>query len=489
MSQQHIPQANMEEPHNQGVAPPPRILLWAVIGLFVLGVIGIIGAVVVFQNVLVPGQQQRVIETLPFMRAFLPPTPQGGTLPTAAPVESDISPEDLLSAPLGEPTEEPEPTEAAILIEVEPSATPTPLPTATPLPSATPTLPPPTEVPQPESGSNGNSTLITVNQSLQVSVPDLPASARMFGFSHTLQSWNNCGPANITMALSYYGWTRDQSYAANLLKPDREDKNVNPGEMVAFVNEYSDLRAITRIGGSIDLLKSFIAAQFPVVIETGYMPEGYDWLGHYQTVVAYDDLTDNFYLYDSYLGNGENGEGIAESYEELDRNWQQFNRTFIVIYEPNRENQVRQILGDLADPQKAAENAYNVAQQEARANRRNAFAWFNMGTALTRLERYEEAAAAYDQARREGTLPWRMTWYQFGPFEAYFHAGRYDDVQALVDVNLTNGAQYVEETHYWQGRVLEARGDLQGARSAFNRALQHNHLYADAREALDSLNA
>jgi predicted negative regulator of RcsB-dependent stress response len=81
-----------------------------------------------------------------------------------------------------------------------------------------------------------------------------------------------------------------------------------------------------------------------------------------------------------------------------------------------------------------------------------------------------------------------MTWYQFGPFEAYYNAGRYDDVLALVEVNLTNGAQYVEETHYWQGRLLEVQGDTQGARSAFSRALQHNYLYTDARNALDSLN-
>ena len=47
----------------------------------------------------------------------------------------------------------------------------------------------------------------------------------------------------------------------------------------------------------------------------------------------------------------------------------------------------------------------------------------------------EEAAAAFDQARQIG-LPWRMLWYQFGPFEAYYETGRYDEVIALADATL-----------------------------------------------------
>jgi hypothetical protein len=324
---------------------------------------------------------------------------------------------------------------------------------------------------------------------VQVSVPSHPASARLFGFTHTKQTWNNCGPANITMALSYFGWNDDQSVAASFLKPDKEDKNVNPGEMVAFVNENTQVRAITRIGGSLDLLKEFIANEFPVVIETGYMPEGYDWIGHYQTVVGYDDLIRVFYIYDSYLGTGENAAGIPEDYEDLDKNWQDFNRTFIVLYPPERETEVAQILGDRADLAGAAENALQVAQDEARANPQDPFAWFNIGTALTKLERYDEAAVAYDQSRRVGVLPWRITWYQHGIFEAYFNTQRYSDVIALVNANLTNGAQYVEETYYWQGKVLAAQGDFQSARSAYSRALQHNPRYLAAQDALDQLNA
>ena len=36
------------------------------------------------------------------------------------------------------------------------------------------------------------------------------------------------------MALRFYGWTEDQYTVAQATKPDKDDKNVSPGEMVAY---------------------------------------------------------------------------------------------------------------------------------------------------------------------------------------------------------------------------------------------------------------
>jgi tetratricopeptide (TPR) repeat protein len=105
---------------------------------------------------------------------------------------------------------------------------------------------------------------------------------------------------------------------------------------------------------------------------------------------------------------------------------------------------------------------------------------------LNKLGRYEEAAAAFDQAIAK-RLPFRMLWYQFGPFEAYFNVGRYTDVLALAENNLATGADLVEETHYWMGRVYEAQGDTAQAAAAYQQALANNPLYSAAREALDRL--
>lgn len=381
---------------------------------------------------------------------------------------------------------------------MEATNTPVPTLTATPVPTLTETRLVPTSTPTSEPTEisavptqtavvSSAPTQADLISGVAVNTSGRPANARLYGFTHVKQTWNNCGPANLTMALSYYGWAEGQEVAASYLKPDREDKNVNPSEMVSFVNQNTGVRAITRIGGDIELLKILLANNLPVIIETGYMPEGYDWLGHYQTVVGYDDAQRAFYIYDSYLGAGENGSGIAEPYNEFDANWQAFNRTFIIIYSQEQEGLVRELLAERADVTQAAEIALSIAQSEARSNPQNAFPWFNMGTALTRLGRYDEAAVAYDQARRAG-LPWRMLWYQFGPFEAYFNVSRYDDVLALVETNLTNGAEYVEETYYWQGQVFAAQGRTQAAEGAFRQALGRNPLYTAAQTALDALN-
>jgi hypothetical protein len=464
-----------------GVAAPPRILLWGVIIVFVMGIVGAGVGVYIFRDVLEPGQQVRVMNILPFMEAFLPPRPgPDDTLPTTVPVD-DAAAQDLLNLTL--PDHSTDATEAATEEIVAPTTTrativpETPTSIATESPTA---MPNPTATPVP-------STPEEVGALSQTESPNAwPIAAYNTGFRHEQQTWNNCGPANITMALSYFGWQQDQTYAADRLKPSREDKNVSPDELVRFVNENTGVKALTRMGGDLDLLRLLVANEFPVIVERGHMFGGYDWLGHYQTLVGYNDAQHMFYIYDSFLGIGDSNEGITEAYAELDAHWRDFNRTFIVVYHPSHEAYLMDLLADRADPIGAAEHAFSVAQAEASANPQDSFAWFNMGSSLTALGRYTEAAVAFDRAT-EGGLPWRMLWYQFGLFEAYFEVKRYDDVLNYVNANLANGGEYVEETYYWQGRALAAKGRTAEAAEAFRNALRHNRLFAPAQTALNAL--
>jgi tetratricopeptide (TPR) repeat protein len=392
---------------------------------------------------------------------------------------------DLLNMPIGTPTAHsnsvPSPTNAT----VEPTnvsilATPTTVtpPTVTLSPTLTPSLTPTVALTPTQSADSIQTT---------VNIPLYPATGHMYGFRYQQQTWNNCGPANITMALSYYGWTDDQTMAAQYLKPGgREDKNVSPEEIVSFVNARTGVRAISRMGGDLNLIKRLIANQFPVLIETVLEAEGYDWIGHYQTIVGYDDAQQFFYIYDSFVSASFDGAEITETYAELDKDWQSFNRTFVVVYQQSRESEVAAILGDLADPLKAAEHALSVAQTEARANPQDAFAWFNLGTSLNKLGRYDEAAVAFDRARQL-ELPFRMLWYQFGPFETYYNIGRYDDVLSLASANITSSSGYIEEMYYWQGLTYLKRGMTAEAASAFRTALNRNPDYVEAKTALDSM--
>ena len=473
-----------------GLRAPPKLLFWGLIVFCLLLILGIAGFVFGFREVLRPAQQQRLIDQLPFLSVLRNPTPIGGVFPTIVAPENADAALFLLDMPLN--IASPSATQSSQSI-VEATATPSAdLATATNIPTlarteipaatermATAVIPSPSPIPAIAATSDRFPTGAPRN--------NLPPSARIYGLLHQQQTWNNCGPATITMALSYYGWRRDQAFAADRLKPNREDKNVGPEELASFVEQESNVKAIVRMGGTIELLKLLVANEFPVVIETGAMFEAYDWIGHYRALIAYDDAYDLFYFFDSFLGVGESAQGVSFTYDDVDAHWRAFNRTFIVVYEPQREPLLRELLGTRWDAESAAEIAFETAQIEARREPQNAFAWFNMGTSLVALERYAEAATAFDQANRTGKLPWRMHWYQYGPFAAYFHVGRYDDVMSLVRIN-QNNARELEETYYWQGMVQAAQGEPQAAAASYRRALAYNPQFDAARQALASLN-
>lgn len=312
-----------------------------------------------------------------------------------------------------------------------------------------------------------------------------PQSFALTGVSHIWQGWNNCGPATLTMGLTYFGITADQYPAAGWLKPNGEDKNVSPWQMAEYVNTEvaPAAQAMVRQGGTLELLKSLVSNGFPVLIEAGYDPESDDqgWMGHYLLMIGYDDSRSVMITHDSFLGPNR-----EYTYDYIDTYWRHFNRVYIVLYEPARLPDLNVLLGTDSDERQNAINALETARQEAVANPQDPFAWFNMGTNFVALGMDNEAATAFDQSRNVGGgLPWRMLWYQFGPFEAYYAVGRYQDMLELAQRNLTDGGgQYVEETFYYAGLAREAMGETQRAIDNFNQAIWFNPNFTPARAAL-----
>ena len=512
---------------SRGVAPPPAVLKWLVWLLVIGGVLAIVGGaagIYAFREWVPPRYQVTYSDRFPILQVVLPDSPDAdAVLPTPevdatssvpldallgsdpegaagegsedaeAQAETDATTETDAGGDSADPTGE---ASAGQAVAAAPSATPTSIPaTATPVPpTAAPTDVPTAAPTSPSSKASSSNTAGTGSkpaataETLPVSVPSSnlpapPANARNFGFQYVQQSWNNCGPANITMALSYYGWQNDQQYAQSRMRGAVEDRNVSPDEMVEFVNTESQLQAMYRVGGDMETVKRLVANEFPVVVEAGTEFEGSEWLGHYQTVVGYDNSAGEFYVLDSWIPSDQ---GLPVSFEEFDRYWQHFTRTFIVLYPPEREGEVQRLLGPLNNVEQSYQIALQTAQQEVRQDPTNGFALFNLGRAYTYLEQYEQAAAAFDRARMAG-VPWRMMWYAFEPFEAYYETERYSDVLALVDSNDTTlgSGGYVEETWYWAGRVYEARGNQGEAASNYRRALRQNSRFSEAETALE----
>ena len=49
-------------------------------------------------------------------------------------------------------------------------------------------------------------------------LPPLPPATKLEGVSHQWQTWNNCGPATITMTASYFGRAQGQTQAMNFMQ-------------------------------------------------------------------------------------------------------------------------------------------------------------------------------------------------------------------------------------------------------------------------------
>lgn len=300
----------------------------------------------------------------------------------------------------------------------------------------------------------------------------LPPSAMVEGLRHEYQTWNNCGPATISMALSRFGAGQGQAEAARSLKPDPDDKNVGPQELADYARSRG-MAVRLGVGGDADLLRGLLAAGLPVVVETWFIPDPNDEMGHYRVLVGYD--AEGFRALDSY-----HGPNVRMTEAELDKDWRVFNRLFLVAYPPDQAPIVEAVLGP-ADERAMHERAAARAMAEI-GSAEDAFGWFNLGSSLLALGDAPAAAEAFDRARGLG-LPWRMLWYQHGPFEAYAATSRWTEVRALAEANLTN-ADNLEESHYWLGRALAATGDPDGARRAWERALALNPRFAAAAEAL-----
>jgi tetratricopeptide (TPR) repeat protein len=318
----------------------------------------------------------------------------------------------------------------------------------------------------------------------------MKAAMELTGFRHQWQTWNNCGPATLAMQLSYFGSSLDQSVIGQVLRTNPDDKNVNPDELAAYARAQG-YEAKVLVNGNIDRLRLLLSNGLPVLVETWLEDEPNDGMGHYRLLVGYDDRQRHWLAYDSYdrqtLRNS-NGpyRGITLPYATFDPLWKVFNRTYLLVYPAEQAPLVASIVGDDLDAQQMWARALNVAQVAVTQQPRDPFAWFNLGSTLVALGYPAEAAAAYDQARLLG-LPWRMLWYQFGPFQAYHAVGRPEEVLALADATIAT-TKSVEEVFYWRGEALAALGDLASARQAWQYALQLNPRYADAQIALDQTN-
>ncbi len=316
----------------------------------------------------------------------------------------------------------------------------------------------------------------------------LPAAVVLDSPRYEKQLFNNCGPATLSMTLHFWGWQGSQVDTAAVLKPMQNDRNVMPYELARFVLDHTSYAVAIRSAGTLTDLKRLIAAGFPPIVEKGFnesdVEKKYGWMGHYNLLTGYDDEAGQFIVQDSFLGPDH-----PVGYEMMSAGWRAFNYIYLVVYPSERREEVIRLLGPNADESYnqtlAIENARG--ETDMLTGQDLAFGWFNLGTSLVNVNDYGPASLAFDEARYAG-LPWRMLWYQTGPYFAYFYSGRYQEVIDLADQVLIQRDD-LEESWYWRGMARLALGETQAAIDDLRNALVKHPGFPPAVVKLQELGA
>lgn len=157
--------------------------------------------------------------------------------------------------------------------------------------------------------------------------PTLPAAKTLVSNYHVFQTFNNCGPASLSMALSFYGIKASQKELGDQLRPyqnpqgDNDDKAVTLQEVGEKAEEYGLLYYL-RPMGTPELIKQFIYNDIPVIALTWLKDDEY--IAHFRIVKGYDDGKGVFIQDDSYQGKN-----LEYLYRDFNRLWSAFNYQYI----------------------------------------------------------------------------------------------------------------------------------------------------------------
>lgn len=285
------------------------------------------------------------------------------------------------------------------------------------------------------------------------------------------------------MALSYYGINKSQEELGQSLRPyqnsygNNDDKSVTLDELADKAKEYK-LVPFHRPNGTTDRIKKMIYYDIPVITRT--LLEEYIDIGHYRVIKGYDDKTGQFIQDDSLQGHN-----LRYTYAEFNTLWQKFNYEYLILVPPDKEQLVKNILGEDADPDSSWKKAVRNSQKELETKPNDMYTRFNLSVALYHTGDFQKSASEFEKV--ESVLPFRTLWYQIEPIQTYVALGDYKKVFALTDMIFENQNRAFSELYVIRGNIYKKQGNLKTAKQEFEKAVLYNKNLKSAREALLSV--
>lgn len=319
----------------------------------------------------------------------------------------------------------------------------------------------------------------------QMDLPPIPESKILSnGGYHIFQSFNNCGPAALSMALRFYGINVSQEELGLSLRPyqvpggDNDDKSVTLEEVAEKSKEY-DLIPYLRPMGNDEIVKQFIASDMPVITRTWLKPD--DDIGHYRIIKGYDNSRGIFIQDDSLQGKD-----LEYTYAEYDNIWKKFNYEYLVLVPKDKQAIAEKILGEDLNEKNAWIKAKDNSLQELSQNPNDTDARFNLSVAYYKVGEYRKSVEEFE--RIESELSFRTLWYQIDPILSYYELGNYQRVFEITDRILNNQNRAFSELYVLRGKIYQKQGNTEAARQEFEKAIIYNSALQEAKELRNSLN-
>lgn len=300
---------------------------------------------------------------------------------------------------------------------------------------------------------------------------------------HIFQSFNNCGPASLSMALSFYGINESQEVIGQALRPyqvpggDNDDKSVTLEELAEYSKKHGFI-PYHRPMGNPEIVSQFIANDIPVIART-WLAVNED-IGHYRVIKGYDLEAETF-LQDDSLQN----KNLTYSFDEFNAIWKKFNYEFLVLVPPEKNDLARQILGNHSEKEIAWESAVENSISDLESDASDVDARFNLSVAYHNIGEYEKSVEEFEKI--ENALSFRTLWYQIEPIQSYFELENYERVFEITNQILNNQNRAFSELYVIRGKIYLERGETELARQEFQNAVFYNVNNQEAKELLESI--
>ena len=300
---------------------------------------------------------------------------------------------------------------------------------------------------------------------------------------HVFQTFNNCAPAALSMALSYFGINKSQEELATILRPynnlsgKNDDKSTPPEELATQAENYG-LIAYFRPGGDIEILKKFLDLDLPIIVRTLLYPD--EDYAHYRVVKGYDEDKQEIIQDDSL-----EGKNLRFSYQEFLGLWKPFNYAYLIIAPIEKQSAIEKILGESLSWQTAWEKTLKKNLIDSDQNPNGFDENFNLAVTYYYLRQYSDSINVFEKIQNR--LPKHTLWYQIEPLKSYFELGNFEKVFSLTDKIFQDGNRAASELYLLRGQSFLSQNKISEARAEFGKAVFYNINSTESQKNLESL--